>query len=154
MECHIVSDMVSLPISLNVEDTNDKPHGSNSILVSYNVLVGRGRTTSPNYISTALGPAPPPPPHTHTPAAASGLWLWIQVWVSGCELYFATIKCWWITKVPWSIIEEGVQNQRFIQFNNTNSSLHVLPSDACSYIKFACIKISHTSSTRERHNVL
>ena len=29
------------------------------------------------------------------------------------QLYFATIKCWWITKVPWSIIEEGVQNQRF-----------------------------------------
>ena len=45
-----------------------------------------------------------------------------------------------------------------LQFNNTNSSLHVLPSDACSYIKFVCIKISHTymymTSTRERHNVL
>ena len=33
--------------------------------------------------------------------------------LSSSELYFATIKCWWITKVPWSIIEEGMQNQRF-----------------------------------------
>ena len=60
---------------------------------------------------------------------------------------------WWITKVPWSIIEEGGAKST-LQFNNTNSSLHVLPSDAATLIKFACIKISHTSSTRERHNVL
>ena len=45
---------------------------------------------------------------------------------------FATIKCWWITREgPMEYYRRGIAKST-LQFNNTNSSLHVLPSDAAT----------------------